>query len=352
MDETIIMIFLIIILILILILPILWKRVEENLEIFFLIMGIVASIIAGSLNLNLIYEALMAPLFIHNIPIGIFQVVLIGGIIFAKYIGNVENGIKKMESVLGLPLVASILIFILGISSSIISAIVASLLVAEISRVIPIEKKKKNVFLVLSAYSIGLGASLTPVGEPLSTILVQKLSGPPYHANFFFPFHLLIDYILPLIIIITIFSYFVIKNSGKKENDDKGYKLSYTEAIWRAVKIYIFVFSLVLLGSSFDLIVMNYIVHLSPSLMYLFGATSAFLDNATLTAAIISPSMGIMQIKSFIISLLISGGFLIPGNVPNIVIAYTHKISFKEWAKIALPIGIPFFIIFFFIINI
>ncbi|MEM4170904.1 MAG: DUF1646 family protein, partial [Thermoplasmata archaeon] len=37
------MIFLIIILILILILPILWKRVEENLEIFFLIMGIVAS---------------------------------------------------------------------------------------------------------------------------------------------------------------------------------------------------------------------------------------------------------------------------------------------------------------------
>ncbi len=284
--------------------------------------------------------------------IGIFQVVLIAGLLFTRYIKNVENGVMKLEKRLSLPFVASLIILVTGISSSIISAIVASVLVAEVSRVIPIERKRKNIFLVISAFSIGLGASLTPVGEPLSTILVEKLSGPPYYANFFFPFFLLFDYVIPIIIVLTIISFYLIKRSSRIEKDNTGYRLTYNEAVIRAVKIYIFVFSLTLLGSSFQIIVNKYIVHFSPSLMYMFGATSAFLDNATLTAAIISPSMSLIQIKSFLISLLISGGFLIPGNVPNIVIAYSHKISFREWAKIALPVGLPLFFIFFFIINI
>jgi predicted cation transporter len=40
---------------------------------------------------------------------------------------------------------------------------------------------------------------------------------------------------------------------------------------------------------------------------------------------------------------VLSGGFTIPGNVPNIVLATVLKIGFREWIKLALPIGLAVF---------
>ena len=47
---------------------------------------------------------------------------------------------------------------------------------------------------------------------------------------------------------------------------------------------------------------------------------SAILDNATLAAAEIGPALTESQIKSALMGLLISGGMLIPGNIPNIIL--------------------------------
>ena len=115
----------------------------------------------------------------------------------------------------------------------------------------------------------------------------------------------------------------------------------------RAFRVYAFIVALVLLGSSFEILVEKYFRFMSPEILYFIGSISAVVDNATLTAAIIGPELEPYQIKSFLISLLISGGFLIPGNIPNIVAAEIIGIRFKEWAKIALPIGVPIFIIVF-----
>lgn len=352
LGDSFIIYMLFAILLLILLLPVVSRRIERNLEILFLIMSILASIISGSFGYQTFSEALIAPLFIHEIPIGIFQIVLIAGIIFTKYMPDIEKIMKNLEKRFGMPFIFALLIFLMGIGSGIISAIVASLIIAEVSRVFPIERKIKNFALVISAFSIGFGASLTPLGEPLSTILVLKLSGPPYYADFFFPFKILALYILPLIFVLSIISYYFLKRAGSYKVEEYLKRPTYRDSLIRALKIYIFVFSLTLLGSSFTVIVEKYIIGLSPTLMYLFGASSSFLDNATVAAAIISPQMSVFQIKSFLISLLISGGFLIPGNVPNIVIAHTHNISFKEWAKLALPIGIPILIAMFFMVTI
>lgn len=343
---------LIVIFILILILPVISKKIERNLELFFLMMGLTSSIVSGTLGYQILYEAILAPLMIHSIPLGIFQVVLIAGIFFTRYMGEIEKAMGKLELKLGVYVIFPLLVFILGIGSSIISAVVASVIIAEVSRVLRIEVKKRNSALVVSAFSIGLGASLTPVGEPLSTILVLKLSGPPYYADFLFPFRILWVYVIPIIVIVSLISYFILRNARKSVEYVIPEKPDYRKPVMRALRIYIFVFSLTLLGSSFTPVVERFIIGISPGMMYLFGITSSFLDNATLTAAIISPSMNILQIKSFLISLLISGGFLVPGNVPNIVIAYSHGISFREWARIALPIGLPLFVAMFFIINI
>ena len=67
---------------------------------------------------------------------------------------------------------------------------------------------------------------------------------------------------------------------------------------------------------------------------------SAILDNATLAAAEIGPSLSEAQIKSALLGLLISGDMLIPGNIPNIIAAHALQIKSTEWAKLGAPLGL------------
>ena len=355
MPEELVLYGLIAVLVAVLIGPLVSRRVEENLEIYFLVMGFIASTIAGTLGFKLLLEAFITPVTVREIPFGIFQAVLIAGLLFEKYRASLSGYLKRSQGI-SLPALYAILVFLLGLGSSFISAIVASVIIAEIAKTIGLPPRARVSLLVLPAYAIGAGAALTPVGEPLSTIAVAKLSGEPYHADFFFLMRLLWDYVLAIVVICSIASWIIYKRALTSietiareveviETRSHGHGGSgYREAIIRAVKVYIFVFALVLLGHSFDPVVERYIAHLNPQALYLFGSTSAALDNATLVAAIVTPEMEIMQIKSFLVSLIISGGFLIPGNVPNIVIAYTNNISFREWARKALPIGVPIFL--------
>jgi len=115
----------------------------------------------------------------------------------------------------------------------------------------------------------------------------------------------------------------------------------------RAVRVYIFVAALILLGEGLSPLAIWYFAKIKPYMLYWVNMTSAVLDNATLTAIEITPYLTIAQIKSAIMSLLISGGMLIPGNIPNIVTAGRLNISMKEWAMIGIPIGIVLMAIYF-----
>jgi predicted cation transporter len=57
--------------------------------------------------------------------------------------------------------------------------------------------------------------------------------------------------------------------------------------------------------------------------------------------------MSRFQILSAILGLLIAGGMLIPGNIPNIVAAERLKISMREWAVIGIPLGAAVMVIYF-----
>jgi len=91
---------------------------------------------------------------------------------------------------------------------------------------------------------------LTPVGEPLSTILVAKLSGPPYNAGFFFPFKAFGLYVIPGVFILSLFAAFYLGKNVDLKAD--AHKIEYSETlksiIVRAVKVYVFVAALILLG--------------------------------------------------------------------------------------------------------
>jgi len=82
------------------------------------------------------------------------------------------------------------------------------------------------------------------------------------------------------------------------------------------------------------------LLKLPPQILFWVNMTSAILDNATLAAAEIGPSLSTAQIKSALLSLLISGGMLIPGNIPNIIAAHALRIKSSEWASLDCPLGL------------
>ncbi|SPC34822.1 DUF1646 family protein [Candidatus Nitrosocaldus islandicus] len=318
--------------------PVVSKKVEHNIEYFFLAVGIVAVSIVGLWSLHLLEEALLHPVMIGSIPIGITQVVLIAGLIFYY---NKEK-VARFAFRLNNPLMLAVIVFVLGIAASAISAIVASAILAELLALSQFPRSVKVKVAIASAFAIGIGAALLPLGEPLSTIAIAKLKGEPYNATFTFLLENLWDLVIPLVAVFSLLAYFYAKR-GSKEVYITEYETSVRDVVMRALKIYAFIFGLTLLGEFFKPLA-EPVAALGIVVLYFFGLISAAADNATLTAALVSPEMELGEIRAFMISLVIAGGLLIPGNVPNIIFASILKIGFKEWARLAIPVGLVVFL--------
>jgi len=333
---------LVIITLMVLALPFLVRIIEHNLEIFFLIMGILSVTVSGLWSSGLIIDALKAPVMIGMLPIGIFQVVLIFGILLYYFNKQFSHLVSLLIEKLRLRLFIFFFVIILGLVSSIISVIVTSVLLAEIVYVLPLDKNSRTKLVIVACFAVGLGAVLTPLGEPLSTILVQKLAGTPYNAGFLFPFEVFSVYVIPGIIVLAALAAFVIGKPGKiqPKYETEEYSENLRNVIFRSMKVYAFVVALTLLGEGLKPLVVWYIIKIPSVALYWINVLSAVLDNATLTAVEVTASMSLSQITCIIMGLLIAGGMLIPGNIPNIVAAGRLKISMKEWAVVGVPLGI------------
>jgi predicted cation transporter len=242
----------------------------------------------------------------------------------------------------------------LGLVSGIISVIVASSILAEVAAALPVERSIKVKLVIVSCFSMAMGAVLTPIGEPLSTILISKLSGPPYYAGFSFLPKVFGLYMVPGIIAMSIFGvYFCGKNAVLTGNGkSNGYSRPLKFVFYSAVRVYAFVAALTLLGEGLSPIVVWYLSKISAYALYWLNMVSAVLDNATLTAIEIEPALTLFQIKAIIIGLTVAGGMLIPGNIPNIVASARLGITMKEWAKTGIPIGLAVMLIYFIILLI
>jgi len=329
-----------IVLLVVLILPFVNKKVEENLEIFLFIMGIAAVSITSQWSRAIIMEALIE-------PIKISLAVLIAGLLFRELKVFIDKNVTRSVKLFGVRLFSFLIVLFLGILSSAITAIIASLVLVEIISHLKLDKKRETRLVILTCFSIGIGASLTPIGEPLSTIAISKLKGPEYHAGFWFLAEHLWIYIVSALIILGIIAAHIPGHQSKEPGLKGTSKENITAILFRTVKIYLFVIALVFLGTGFRPLIDNYVTALPPEALYWINIISAILDNATLAAAEIAPSMGIYQIKSALLGLLIAGGMLIPGNIPNIIAANKLKIKSKEWAKFGIPIGLALMAVFF-----
>lgn len=329
---------LIIILLLVLFLPF-TKLVERNLEVFLFIMGLAAAIISQTLDWTLMKKALVD-------PIEITLAVLIAGLLFRWFQTPIEKGISSLSHVIPIRIFVAIMVIVLGLISSIITAIIAAIILVTIVSILRLDRQSEIRLVILACFSIGLGAVLTPLGEPLSTIAVSKLD-----ADFLYLFRLVGMEVIPAVIVFGILAALFVKPQTTRQGNTSTQETeSYPEIIIRAVKIFLFVMGLTLLGAGFEPFIERYLLDLSPLVLYWINILSAVLDNATLAAAEISPAMDEPTIKAILLGLLISGGMLIPGNIPNIIAAGKLQITSREWAKFAVPVGLIAMVIFFLLI--
>lgn len=322
-------------------LPFLVHRVEKQLEAFLFVMGVLAVSISNMWSLGLVEKALVE-------PIKITLAVLIAGLIFGSIRVKVGVWATRLGERFGFGLLLFIIVAGLGLLSSVITAIIAALVLAEVVSAIRLPRKTELRLVVIACFSIGLGAVLTPVGEPLSTIAISKLANEPYHARFFFLLQLLGKWIIPMVLGLGVLATLL---PNKREIAGPGLKEEKPEAtrdiLIRALKVYLFVLALVFLGTGFTPLVDKYLALASPYALYWINIVSAILDNATLTAAEITPAMSAATIKAALAGLLIAGGMLIPGNIPNIICASKLNIKSREWAIIGVPLGMTLMVGFF-----
>jgi predicted cation transporter len=341
------------IVLMVLVLPVTVHSVEKNIETFLFVMGVLSvSLVHFSgqplWSVSLVKEALREPLMIT-------AAVLVVGLLVYVFQDAIARAVLKVEHVLGSKLFCFVLVAGLGVVSSVITAIMAAIILVEIVNALKLDKDFETRLVILGCFSIGLGAALTPIGEPLSTICIAKLRGEPYNANFFFLLQHLGYYVIPGIVAIGIFGYF----SEPRAEEGKAAGLSDREGregigdiFFRAGKVYLFIVALVFLGAGFKPIIDRYIILLPGAALYWINTLSAVMDNATLTAAEISPKMSLFQIQAVLMGLLIAGGMLIPGNIPNIIAAGRLGIRSKEWARLGLPFGFALMVVYFVLFEI
>ncbi|HRY28444.1 MAG TPA: DUF1646 family protein [Elusimicrobiota bacterium] len=329
----------------VLLLPFVFKKIEHELEIFLFVMGVVAVSISGLWSGHLVRDALLDPIRLKH---PIVEAVLIAGLIFRALRTHIRGYVTALERLLGTRLFFFFLVVFLGLLSSVITAIIAALVLSEVATALHFNRKTEVKLVVVTCFSIGLGAVLTPVGEPLATIAVAKLQGEPFHAGFWFLLRELGWCVLAGVVALGLFS--MTFHPGKetpKSHLEQDAPESLRDVFVRAGKIYLFVMALVLLGAGFQPVIDAYVISLPSGLLYWINTVSAVLDNATLTAAEISPKMALPQIRAVLMGLLIAGGMLIPGNIPNIISASKLKIGSREWAVIGLPLGFSIMAIYY-----
>ncbi len=333
MSEYLTVVGLGVIMALTLILPFSVKKAEEELEAFLFIMGLSAVTISGLWSPGLLEEALLE-------PVKITLAVLALGFAFRAARPGFKAWLHLLIKTLGLRWALFSVILLLGFGSSLITAIISALALAEIITILKLERKQEIRIVVYACYAIGLGAALTPLGEPLSTIAVAKLKAPPHSADFFYLLRQIGFWVAPGVLATAFWGTRGLGSAGSHAiglSEDA--RETDKSIVIRSAKVYVFVMALIFLGASLTPLAERFVPGMPVWALYWANSVSAILDNATLAAAELVPAMTDRQVKFVLMGLLVSGGMLIPGNIPNIISAAKLNIRSGEWARVALPYG-------------
>ena len=332
------------ILIVLLFAPVILAPVERNLEACFFALGIIAVTLGGLWGWQLARHAATEP-----IPITL--AVILAGSLFALTRERFDRGFVRMRAAMPRSILTALTIFTIGILSSVITAIIAALLLVEMAGLLRLgqdkrDEDKRDHVVVIGCFAIGFGSALTPLGGPLATLAASALNLP-----FTGLFNLLIPYVLPGLVAMSILSGVIARGEyGGAVDVRVAVREDTQQALVQGVKVFAFVAGLVLISEAYAPLARRYVTMLGGDALFWANITSAALDNTTLVALELH-SLDIDRAREALISLLIAGGMLIPGNIPNIVSAGVLRIGSGVWARTGVPLGVLMLGIYFAVLK-
>ncbi len=319
--------------------PIFVEAIERNVEGFFLVIGILTALMMGQFNAALVWAAISEPL-------GFTLAVLVFGAGFRLFRDDLDQLFRRAAQMRHPRLLCFWLAVILGLLAAFITPVVAALVFVEAISLLRCDRRAEIAATVFACFAIGIGAGLTPLGMPGIAVVLRSL-----HVDFWYLAELLGPFLIVGIILAAIPTLFLPFDSGTpleaaREKDS-----------WRLVlltrpgKVYVFIAGLVALSDGLRPFVDAYIHRLPEALLFWMNTISAVVNNSTLAALEIGPSLSRTQQRSALLSLLVSGGALVTGNIPNIVAASRLGITSREWARFGLGAAAVLLILCFAVLS-
>ena len=324
--------------------PVVSRTIEEHIELFFLAIGLLAMTFAGAWRWEVASRA-------AEVPLGITLTVIVADVIFGRVRGQMDRALGWIQARIARPIVCGGAIFVIALLSAMLTAIVAALMLAELVELMRLGPRTRVRVTVAGCFAIGLGSALTPLGGPLSTLAASGLG-----MGFGGLFAMLAPYVLPGMFVCAIVA-------GRFATGDDGASVaaaappvvlireSAVRALVRGLEVYVFIVGLVLVGEAFAPLAARYVPMFGQSALYWANTVSATMDNATLVALEVH-AMDPARARAAILALLVAGGMLIPGNIPNIVAAGALRIGAGDWARIGIPMGLVLLGIYFALLHV
>jgi len=319
--------------------PVFIGAIERNVELFFLLVGVLTACIMGQFNAALVWAAL-------NEPLSFTLAVLVFGATFRLLRDYLDQLLRQAIRLLDPRILFFCLAIILGFLAAFITPVVSALVFVEAISLLPCDRWAEVAATVFASFAIGFGASLTPLGMPGIAVVLHSL-----HTDFWYLAELLGPFIVVGVTLAAVPILFLPFASSKpldvtEEKDSWGLVL-----LIRPGKVYVFIAGLVALSDGLRPLADAYIHRLPNGLLFWINTISAVVNNSTLAAVEIGPSLSMNQQRAALLGLLISGGALVTGNIPNIVAASRLGITSREWARIGLGTGALLLILCFAVLK-
>src|ERR1017187_4920399 len=327
------------VIVIVLIGPVSIEAIERNVELFFLLVGVLTACIMGRFNVALVLAALREPL-----PFTL--AVLVFGATFRLLRDYFDQLLRRVIGLLGPRILCFGLVIILGFLAGFITPVVAALVFVEAISLLRCDRRSEIAATVFACFAIGFGAGLTPLGMPGIAVVLRSL-----HADFWYLTHLLGPFVVVGVILAAVPILFLPFASSEPLDTTQEKDSWKTVLLIRPGKVYVFIAGLVALSGGLRPVVDAYIHRLPEGLLFWMNTLSAVVNNSTLAAVEISPSLSMNQQRAAFLGLLISGGALVTGNIPNIVAASRLGITSREWATIGLGTGVLLLILCFAVLH-
>ena len=306
--------------------PIAVPFIERNLEAWCFVLGIIAVTAGHVWSIDLVVDAVRAPVFITLATI-------VAGIVFRRFRPALDRGFARLRKRISRPVLTAISIIVIGLASSLITAIIGALVLVEAIGMLWLGPPSRSRVAVTGCFAIGLGSALTPAGGPFAAIVASSL-----RLRFFALFSLIGPWIIPGIVGTGCLAGWFARGDYDLIAEEQSAREGARDALIQGVKIFAFVAGLSLVGAAYAPLAARWVPQLGATSLFWSNTVSAALDNAAL-AAIEARGLAGAGLRPALLSMIISGGMLIPGNIPNIICANALGIRSGEWGRIGILIG-------------